>query len=242
MPAAEAPVTVPYTLFKEEVGKGNVEAIYSRGETITGRFKAPVTYPPPDEKSAAPDGRAPNGERTVRRAATSPNRSSTFTTTLPAFVDPGLEAFLIDHGVEISAEPIEKAAARGRRCCSASARPCSSSGSTSGCSGGRRSRAAAWAAGSWASARARRAATTRRRTRRSPSTTSPASTKPRTSWSRSSISSGIRQKYTRLGGDRAEGRAAGRRAGHRQDPAGEGGRGRGGRAVLLDERARSSSR
>ena len=30
-----------------------------------------------------------------------------FTTTLPSFVDPGLEAFLIDHKVEISAEPIQ---------------------------------------------------------------------------------------------------------------------------------------
>ena len=30
-----------------------------------------------------------------------------FTTTLPSFVDPGLEAFLIDHTVEISAKPIQ---------------------------------------------------------------------------------------------------------------------------------------
>ena len=32
---------------------------------------------------------------------------SNFTTTLPTFVDPGLEKFLIDSGVEISAEPID---------------------------------------------------------------------------------------------------------------------------------------
>ena len=63
MPGPEAPVTVPYTLFKEEVRKGNVQAIYSQGETITGRFKAPVTYPPAGEKSAAPKRRAPNDER-----------------------------------------------------------------------------------------------------------------------------------------------------------------------------------
>ena len=49
-----APVTVPYTLFKQEVGKGNVEAIHSQGETITGRFKAPVTYPPAGEKVRHP--------------------------------------------------------------------------------------------------------------------------------------------------------------------------------------------
>src|ERR1700752_1278686 len=36
-PSADAPVTVPYTVFREEVRKGNVKAIFSRGETITGR-------------------------------------------------------------------------------------------------------------------------------------------------------------------------------------------------------------
>ena len=64
IPSPEAPVTVPYTLFKEEAGKGNVEAIYSQGETITGRFKTPVTYPPAGEKNAAPSGESrPASER-----------------------------------------------------------------------------------------------------------------------------------------------------------------------------------
>ena len=62
MPGPEAPVIVPYTLFKEEVGKRNVQAIFSRGETITGRFKAQVTYPPAEEKSAATKGE-PKPER-----------------------------------------------------------------------------------------------------------------------------------------------------------------------------------
>ena len=53
-PGAEAPITVPYTVFKEEVAKGNVESIYSRGDSIEGRFKAPVTCPPAGDKSAAP--------------------------------------------------------------------------------------------------------------------------------------------------------------------------------------------
>jgi cell division protease FtsH len=96
MPGPEAPVTVPYTLFKEEVGKGNVQAISSQGDTITGRFKAPITYPPAGEKSAAPKG------------AEAPKKVSAFTTTLPSFVDRGLEGFLIDHGVEISAKPIQE--------------------------------------------------------------------------------------------------------------------------------------
>jgi cell division protease FtsH len=136
MPGPEGPVTVPYTLFKEEVGKGNVEAIDSRGATITGRFKAPVTYPPAGEQGAAPTGApqpageppaAPGGEAQPtgeERAAPGgeprpadepgaarrgpPKTVTTFTTTLPSFVDPGLEAFLIENGVEISAEPIQQ--------------------------------------------------------------------------------------------------------------------------------------
>ena len=89
-PSVEA-IKVPYTLFKVEVAKGNVEKIYSRGERITGRFERAVTYP------AAPD--------TVTGAK--PRSITTFSTTLPAFVDPGLEAMLINNGTEISAEPIE---------------------------------------------------------------------------------------------------------------------------------------
>ena len=74
MPSPEGPVTVPYTLFKEEVGKGNVEAIYSQGETITGRFAAPVTYPPAGEQSAAPSGEPQTAGDRVRRPAASPKR------------------------------------------------------------------------------------------------------------------------------------------------------------------------
>ena len=107
MPGPEAPVTVPYTLFKEEVGKGNVQAIYSQGDTITGRFKAPVTYPSAVDKSATPkaDSAAPSAPATAPEA---PKKVSEFTTTVPSFVDPGLEGFLIGHGVEISAKPIRE--------------------------------------------------------------------------------------------------------------------------------------
>jgi cell division protease FtsH len=94
-PGPEAPVEVPYTSFKEEVRAGNVEAIYSQGDTVEGRFENPVTYPPKGEEGSQPD--AP------------PSRTSkTFTTVLPSFVDPGLEELLIDNGVEISAEPIQE--------------------------------------------------------------------------------------------------------------------------------------
>jgi cell division protease FtsH len=94
-PGPEAPVEIPYTFFKEEVRAGNVEAIYSQGDTVEGRFEDPVTYPPKGEAGSEP--------------GSEPSRTSeTFTTVLPSFVDPGLEELLIDNGVEISAEPIQE--------------------------------------------------------------------------------------------------------------------------------------
>ena len=107
MPGAEAPITVPYTLFKDQVNKGNVAAIYSRGDTMTGRFKAPVTYPTPgeDASTAGPPGKQARPARPL-----TPRTSAIFATTLPSFVGPTLENFLIDHGVTINAEPIEESA------------------------------------------------------------------------------------------------------------------------------------
>src|SRR5215218_815746 len=94
-PSPEAPVEIPYTFFKEQVRAGNVEAIYSQGDTVEGRFEEPVTYPPNGEGGSEP--------------GSEPSRTSeTFTTVLPSFVDPGLEELLIDNGVEISAEPIQE--------------------------------------------------------------------------------------------------------------------------------------
>jgi cell division protease FtsH len=108
MPSPAAPVTVPYTLFKQEVGKGNVQAIYSQGDTLTGRFRTPVTYPPAGATGTAPKGEAPTTNQRGAAPRETPKAVSSFATTLPSFADPGLEAFLIDHGVEISAKPIEE--------------------------------------------------------------------------------------------------------------------------------------
>src|SRR5829696_7852608 len=90
-PGPEAPVEVPYTFFKEQVRAGNVQSIYSQGDTIEGRFEEPVTYPPKGEGGSEPS-----------------RTSKSFTTVLPSFVDPGLEKVLIDNGVEISAKPIQE--------------------------------------------------------------------------------------------------------------------------------------
>src|SRR5262249_54799409 len=98
--SAEGPVTVPYTLFKQEVAKGNVQAVFSRGDSITGRFKTSVSYAPEAEQTAAPGGKD-NAPRPAPKSITK------CATTVPSVADPGLEAFLIGHGVEISATPIE---------------------------------------------------------------------------------------------------------------------------------------
>jgi cell division protease FtsH len=91
-PSPDEPVKLPYTLFKQEVTKKNVERIYSRGASLTGRFRTAVTYP----------ATADSTSRVKPRPVTH------FATTLPEFVDPGLEALLIANGVEISAEPIQQ--------------------------------------------------------------------------------------------------------------------------------------
>jgi cell division protease FtsH len=96
VPGEEEPLMVPYTVFKQQAVDSNVESIYSQGATIEGRFREPITYPPPDDEVAEPRNE-PREE---------PRTSDAFATTLPAFVDPGLEQLLIDHGVEISAVPI----------------------------------------------------------------------------------------------------------------------------------------
>src|ERR671912_2922373 len=94
-PGPEALLEVPYTFFKEQVRTGNVEMIYSEGDTVEGRFEEPITYPPKGQGGSEP--------------GSEPSRTSrSFTTVLPSFVDPGLEEVLIDNGVEISAEPIQE--------------------------------------------------------------------------------------------------------------------------------------
>lgn len=96
-PDADAPATVPYTTFKEQVASGNVHSIYSQGVNIEGRFIAPVTWPPPGDTAVS--GAAP-----VRAK---PRPVQTFKTTLPTFVGPGLENFLVEHKVEVRADPIQ---------------------------------------------------------------------------------------------------------------------------------------
>jgi cell division protease FtsH len=92
-------ITIPYTFFKKQVEAGNVEDVTSVGDSIQGRFKTKVTYPPP--KSDAPTGNAP-----APPSAGQPKSriSMQFKTRRPAFADQDLEKRLEDQGVVINAE------------------------------------------------------------------------------------------------------------------------------------------
>jgi cell division protease FtsH len=109
-PGPEAPITIPYTAFKDEVARGNVASIYAKGESIEGRFVAPVTWPPPGGEMARP-GRGQPRSRSDQLSQVPPRTAETFNTTLPLFVGPGLETFLIENDVEISAVPIQTGSA-----------------------------------------------------------------------------------------------------------------------------------
>lgn len=106
----DEPLMVPYTAFKAEAAKGNVESIYSQDEGIEGRFKTLVTWPPAAQADAAQGAPAANpaSAASPARRAPAPRTSDTFATILPAFVCPDLEAFLIERDVEISAIPIRE--------------------------------------------------------------------------------------------------------------------------------------
>src|SRR6185369_11579037 len=102
-------ITVPYTFFKEQVSKGNVQSIYSRGDTLTGRFRQDVTWPPPGDKSSDRAGPSKGPPKTARQ----------FATTLPAFVDQGLRSSSSTTRSRSAHGPSKRIATHCSRSCSA---------------------------------------------------------------------------------------------------------------------------
>ena len=84
VPDANDRVTLPYTTFKEQVQRGNVQEITTRGEAIQGVLRSPITWPTTGENQKT---------------------SAKFDTRIPSFPDPGLEAMLEQNGVIINARP-----------------------------------------------------------------------------------------------------------------------------------------
>jgi cell division protease FtsH len=88
-PGRERSVRIPYSpTFLEQVQQGNVARISATGESVSGELRKPVTYPP-KAKDAKP--------------------ARNFDTEIPTFADTKqLSKTLQDHGVEISATPINQ--------------------------------------------------------------------------------------------------------------------------------------
>jgi cell division protease FtsH len=87
-------VTIPYTVFVEQVTKGNVISISSRGATIQGSLETKITYPPDTEAKKSSDPK--------------PVTSSIFRTERPTFADDNLLEVLRLNKVTVEAEPIDK--------------------------------------------------------------------------------------------------------------------------------------
>jgi cell division protease FtsH len=77
VPSVASP-KIPYTAFKQQVISRNVAEVSARGVAVKGKYVKPVVH----------NGKSITG----------------FSTTIPAFADPGLEKLLIDNGVKIVAE------------------------------------------------------------------------------------------------------------------------------------------
>lgn len=87
-------VEVPYTLFRDQVEAGNVVRVATRSDVLQGEFAEPVTLPRDETMPTGP-------------FASGPLEVTGFSTTIPAFVDPGLESLLLEYDVEINAESLE---------------------------------------------------------------------------------------------------------------------------------------
>jgi len=92
-PSPTAPVEVPYNVFRQQAEAGNIVSVATKADTMYGDFETPITLPlPPD----------------VDPADAEPVLIERFSTTLPSFLDPGLETLLIENGVEINAESLQE--------------------------------------------------------------------------------------------------------------------------------------
>jgi len=94
-------ITIPYTLFKEQVTAGNVEEVTGFGDSIRGTFKTEVTYPTATTKAASPT--EPQAPAWLVPDPREPHTSKRFATERPAFADAGLETLLEQQGVVIHA-------------------------------------------------------------------------------------------------------------------------------------------
>ncbi|MBK7830707.1 ATP-dependent zinc metalloprotease FtsH [Nannocystis sp.] len=88
----EDAITIPYTVFKEQIQADNVVSVTGAGDAIRGQLKAELRYPPDA-----------GGDRSWFEIGGRAHTSKQFQTRRPSFADPGLEALLAARGVVIEA-------------------------------------------------------------------------------------------------------------------------------------------
>ena len=93
LPIGPGAVSLPYSDFLAQVRAGNVAQVDFSAQTISGRFAAPVTWPPTDTSSG-----------TSKTAAPSSDTYSSFTTVMPPTNDPELLPLLEAKHVSVTAE------------------------------------------------------------------------------------------------------------------------------------------
>ena len=84
-PAPTAPVEI--TTSSANRPKPATSSVATKADTMYGDFETPITLPPPPE---------------VDPSAVEPITIERFSTTLPSFLDPGLETLLLENDVEIT--------------------------------------------------------------------------------------------------------------------------------------------
>lgn len=87
-----SPITIPYSVFYDQVTAGNVDNVLIQDVTVTGAFKQPFTWPEVDTDEAD---------------AVPPQTSMRFTTTLLPVSDPELTEALRANNVTIVSQPFE---------------------------------------------------------------------------------------------------------------------------------------
>ena len=83
----EERMNVPYTFFRQQIERGNVKEVTSRGDEIQGSFRVKTTYTPDGGKARGDDD---------------------FDTVRPSFGDDGLLRLMLDKGVTVNSKPLDE--------------------------------------------------------------------------------------------------------------------------------------
>ena len=104
-PKARPEVNVPYSAFLDQVQASNVAKVHIVGDTITGSFVKPITWPESKEAttpSVPPNSKTSPATKPAQSSSAAPLTYSEFQTTFPSAIgDPNLISILEAHKVVV---------------------------------------------------------------------------------------------------------------------------------------------